>query len=60
MKAIFDRHSILLCVQNDKTKFNKEAMDGAKAFKADPKYSKGTDIIVLNPADKAEQQLQRP
>jgi len=57
MRAIQDRHSILLCVQNDKTQFNKEAMEGAKAFKADPKYAKGTEIIMLNPADKAEQRF---
>ena len=57
MRAIQDRHSILLCVQNDKTQSNEEAMEGAKAFKADPKYAKGTEIIMLNPADKAEQRF---
>ena len=55
MRAIQDRHSILLCVQNDKTQFNQEAMQGAEAFKADPQYAKGIEIIVLNPADEAEQ-----
>ena len=55
MKAIQDRHSILLCVQNDKTQFSKEAMQGVEAFKADPKYTKGTEIVMLNPADNAEQ-----
>jgi hypothetical protein len=57
MKAIFDKRSILLCVQNDKTKENKEAIDGANEFKNDPKYTKGIDIIMLNPADKAEQRF---
>jgi len=55
MRAIMDQHSILLCVQNDKTQSSEEAMQGCKAFKADPKYAKGTEIIVLNPADKEEQ-----
>lgn len=55
MKAIQDRHSILLCVQNGKTQFNQEAMNGVEAFKADPQYAKGIDIVVLNPSDKAEQ-----
>jgi len=55
MKAIQDRHSILLCVQNEKTQFNQEAMQGVEAFKADPKYAKGTEIIALNPTDSAEQ-----
>jgi hypothetical protein len=57
MRAIQDRRSILLCVQNDKTRENKEALDGAKEFKNDPKYTKGTVIIMLNPADKAEQRF---
>jgi hypothetical protein len=55
MKAIQDRHSILLCVQNGKTQFNQEAMQGVEAFKADPQYARGTEIVVLNPADEAEQ-----
>ena len=54
IKVIQDRRSILLCVQNDKTQFSKEAMQGVQAFKADPQYIKGTEIVVLNPADKAE------
>lgn len=55
MRAIFDRRSILLCVQSDKTQFNQEATQGAEAFKADPQYTKGTEIIALNPTDEAEQ-----
>jgi hypothetical protein len=55
MKAIWDQRSILLCVQNDRTQLNAEAMNGAKAFKNDPKYSKGVEIITLDPADQAEQ-----
>jgi hypothetical protein len=55
MKAIQDRRSILLCVQNGKTQFNQEAMQGVAAFKADPQYARGTEIIVLNPADEGEQ-----
>jgi hypothetical protein len=54
MKAIQDQRSILLCVQNDKTHSNKEALEGAKAFKNDPQYARGIEIIMLNPADKAE------
>jgi hypothetical protein len=57
MKAIQDRRSILLCIQNDKTKENKEALDGAKEFKNDPKFAKGIVIIMLNPADKGEQRF---
>ena len=59
MRAIWDRRSILLCVQNDKTQSNGEAMQGVKAFKDDPKYANGTEIIMLNPADKAERAFLR-
>jgi hypothetical protein len=55
MRAIQDRHSILLCVQNGKTQLNKEAMKGVEAFKADPQYTRGTEIIMLNPAEQVEQ-----
>jgi len=57
MRAIQDRHSILLCVQNGKTQFNQEAMQGVEAFKADPQYARGTEIVVLNPTDNVEQQF---
>jgi hypothetical protein len=55
MRAIQDRHTVLLCVQNGKTQSNQEAMQGVAAFKADPQYTRGTDIVTLNPADEAEQ-----
>jgi len=57
MRAIQDRHLILICVQNGKTQFNQEAMQGVEAFKGDPQYAKATEVVVLNPADKAEQQF---
>ena len=46
---------ILLCVQNGSTQFNQEAMQGVKAFKADSPYGPGTEVVMLDPADKAEQ-----
>jgi hypothetical protein len=55
MKAIQDRRMILLCVQNGSTQFNREAMQGIKAFKADSSYGSGTEVVMLDPADKAEQ-----
>lgn len=54
MKAIMDRHLILICVQNDQTQSSQEAMQGVEAFKADPQYAKVTEVVTLNPADKAE------
>ena len=55
MKAIQDSHLILLCVQNGKTQFNEEAMQGVTEFKADPQYSATTEVVKLNPTDKAEE-----
>ncbi len=55
IRAIFDRRSILLCVQSDKTQFNQEAIQGVEAFKADPQYTKGTEIVTLNPTEDVEQ-----
>jgi hypothetical protein len=55
MKAIMDRHLLLICVQNGKTKFNQEATQGVEAFKADPQYAKVTEVVMLNPSDKTEQ-----
>jgi hypothetical protein len=42
-------------VQNGKTQFNQEAMEGVKAFKAGSRYGKATEVVMLDPADKAEQ-----
>lgn len=55
MKVIQDRHLILLCVQNEKTQFNQAALQGVADFKADPQYTQATEIVTLNPADRAEQ-----
>jgi hypothetical protein len=52
---MMDRHTVLLCVQNGKTQFNEQAMQGVEAFKADPQYTKGTDVVTLNPTEEAEQ-----
>jgi hypothetical protein len=55
MKVIQDQHMILICVQNHKTQFNEEAAQGIKAFKASSRYAKATEVVMLDPADKAEQ-----
>jgi len=55
MRAIMDRHLLLICVQNGKTQFNQEATQGVEAFKADAQYAKVTEVVMLNPTDKAEQ-----
>ena len=54
MKALQDKKLVLLCVQNNKTQFSQIALQGAKDFKADKRFAKSTEIISLDPADKAE------
>ena len=55
MKVIQDQHMILICVQNSGTQFNQEAMQGVHGFKSDSRYSKATEVVMLDPADTAEQ-----
>lgn len=57
LKAMQDRKLVLLCVQNGKTESAKEAMQGVREFKADERFAKGTEVVVVDPASKAESQL---
>jgi hypothetical protein len=54
MKALQDNKLVLLCVQNGATKSNSEAARGVREFKADTRYSKATEIVMLDPADPEE------
>lgn len=57
LKSLQNRRLVFLCVQNDKTKNNAPAMAGVEQFKADARFSKATDIVKVDPADKAEAKL---
>ncbi|MBL7043003.1 MAG: hypothetical protein ISR77_30505 [Pirellulaceae bacterium] len=57
LKAFQDRKLVFLCVQNDETESAKKAMQGVHAFKRDERFAKDTQIIVVDPSDKAESQL---
>jgi hypothetical protein len=54
MKTMQDRKIALLCVQNDKTKSNDEALQGVRDFEADSRYVGATKVVMLDPADAAE------
>jgi len=54
LKAIQDQKLVVLCVQNEQTPHAEAAMKAARAFKADERFAKATEIITLDPADKAE------
>lgn len=45
---------VFLCLQNEGTTLNGEAMKGVQDFKGDEKYAKATDVIILDPGDPAE------
>ncbi|MBF0408559.1 MAG: hypothetical protein HQM10_14515 [Candidatus Riflebacteria bacterium] len=57
IKAMQDRKLVFLCVQNSNTKSNEAAMKGVNDFKADPKFGKAVEIILLDPADTKEEKL---
>jgi hypothetical protein len=54
LKCLQDRKLVLLCIQNEKTQFTQVAMIAAQSFKADARYAKATEIVTLNPEDRAE------
>jgi len=45
---------VFLCLQNEKTKLNGEAMRGVQDFKKDAKYCEATTVITLDPSDPGE------
>ena len=53
MKHLQDGKLVFLCVQNDETGMNEEAMQGVKDFAADDRFSTATKIVVLDPSDEA-------
>ncbi len=55
LKALQDRKLVLISVQNDKTQHNAEALKGVKEFAADPQNAKTTELVTLDPTDKAEE-----
>jgi len=47
----------IVCVQGASTKLNAEALRGVQDFAADAKYTKLTDIVIIDPADSDERAL---
>jgi len=54
MKALQDGKLVFLCVQNDTTKLNAEALQGVREFKADERFAAASEIVMLDPTDSAE------
>ncbi len=57
LKALQDRKLVLLCVQNERTQFTQVAMSAAQSFKADSRFAGATEIITVDPGDRAEAAL---
>lgn len=54
MKALQDRKIVFVCCQGKSTQFNKEAMQGVEAFKADARYAAYTAVVKIDPTDDSE------
>lgn len=54
LKAMQNRKLVILCLQNDQTKENKAALLGVEEFKADNRYGKDVEIVIINPSDPQE------
>jgi len=54
MKSLQDGKLVFLCVQNEKTKSNEDAMKGVNDFKADERFGNSTTVLKLDPTDTKE------
>lgn len=57
LKALQENKIVILCVQNRSTQMNDAAMKGVQDLKADPTYATSTEIITIDPTDRAEAKL---
>ncbi|UCC31554.1 MAG: hypothetical protein JSU86_04600 [Phycisphaerales bacterium] len=57
LKALQERKYVILCVQNEETHFNGEAMQGVRDFVADRQYARSTEIVKVDPRDANEADL---
>ena len=54
LKALQQRKLVLLCIHGKASKGNAEAMQGVRDFKADQRFAKATEIVMVNPAESTE------
>ena len=57
LKCLQDKKLVLLCVQNAKTQHNQVARKSVQDFKADARFAKSTEIVTVDPTDRAEATL---
>lgn len=54
LKGLQDKKLVILALQNNKTMNNTAAMEGVSDFKADPRFSQTTEIVMIDPSDTRE------
>jgi len=54
LKLLQGRKLVFVCVQNESTQNNAEAMEGVQQFKADKRYARLTEIVTVDPSDETE------
>lgn len=54
MKALQDGKLVFLCVQNDDTLLNSEALRGVSDFKSDERFGEATEVVMIDPSDSSE------
>lgn len=54
LKALQERKLILLCLQSNQKAHNESALSAVKDFKADPRFAKATEIVMIDLADLRE------
>lgn len=57
LKALQNRHLVLVCLQNASTQENDAAMKGVNDFKADKQFGEMTEIVKVDPGDAKEAKL---
>lgn len=54
LKGLQEKKLVILALQNNKTTKNAAAMQGVTDFKADPRFSNATEVVVIDPSDSHE------
>lgn len=52
--ALQEGRLVLLCAQNESTRSNAEALRGVEQFRADPRFTAATQVVMVDPRDPAE------
>lgn len=54
MMQLQENKLVFVCVQNEDTKLNDDALKGVREFQADARFAQATKIVMLDPADTVE------